>query len=122
MVKLYYKKVCYQIRLGCLVSIWTPHTSQTNTISLALPDASLAISIFPERDHASYFTIHTDSDDGTLCKKPQSYQPGRQLLHLFTLKNFIQGGHEVAGGKIMVCVKSIGGKRMRKCAFSEQSF
>lgn len=109
-------KVCYEVRLGHLVSVWTPHTSQTDTFSPALPNASIAISIFPERDHASYFMIHTDSDDGTLCKKPQGYRPGRELPRLFTLKGFIQSGHEVADGKIIVCVKSIGGKRKRTCA------
>lgn len=115
-VKLYYAKVCHEIRLGHLVSIWTPHTSQADTISLALQNASLATSIFPERDNACYFMIHTDSDDGTLCKKPQGYKCGGELSRLITLKSFICGGHEVADGRIMVCVKSIGGRRKSKSA------
>lgn len=64
--------------------------------------------------------IHTDSDDGTLCKKPQGYRPGRELSHLLTLQGFIHSGHEIAGGKIMVCVKSIGGKRTSKYTYSEK--
>lgn len=59
--------------------------------------------------------IHTNSDDGTLCTNPRGYLPGREPLHLYTLKEFVHGGHEVADGKLLVCVKSIGGKRNRKC-------
>ncbi len=110
-VKLFYARVNYQIHLGHLVSIWTPHTSHADTISLALQNACLATSIFPERDNSCYCMIQTNSDDGILCKKPRGYKPGKELSHLMTLKNFIGGGHEVADGKIMVCVKSIGGKR-----------
>ena len=65
--------------------------------------------------------IHADNDDETLFKKPLGYQPMKELSHLFTLKGFIHGGHEVADGKIMVCVKSIGGKRKCKCAYSGQN-
>lgn len=115
-VKLYYAKVNYEIRLGHLVSIWTSHTSHADTISLALQNASLATSIFPERDNACFFMIHTDSDAGTLCRKPQGYKCGRELSHLITLKSFIGGGHEVADGKILVCVKSIGGRKKSKSA------
>lgn len=60
--------------------------------------------------------IHTNNDDGMLCKKPQGYESGRELSRLITLKGFIGGGHEVADGKIIVCVKSIGGRRKSKSA------
>jgi hypothetical protein len=113
-VKLYYAKVSYQIHLGHLVSIWTPHTSHADTISLTLQNAYLATSIFPERDNTCYFMSQKNSDGGTLCRKPQGYTPGKELSHLISLKNFIGGGHEVSNGKIMICVKSIGGKRKSK--------
>ena len=107
-------KVSYSIHLGHLVSIWTPHTSHADTISLTLQNARLATSIFPERDNTCYFMIQRNSDDGTLCKTPQGHKLGKELSHLISLKHFIGGGHEVANGKIMICVKSIGGKRKSK--------
>ncbi len=53
------------------------------------------------------------SDEGILCKTPLGYKDGKQLDGLITLKNFMDGGHEVASGKVLVCVKSIGGRK--KC-------
>ena len=80
-----------------------------------LQQASVVTSIFPERDNSCYFMIQETSDDGTLCKRPQGYRTGKPLVGLMTLKNFIGGGYEVAEGKILVCVKSIGGHK--KCRF-----
>ena len=57
--------------------------------------------------------IQDQSDEGTLCKTPLGYREGKQLAGLITLKNFIDGGHEVPQARILVCVKSIGGKK--KC-------
>ncbi len=53
------------------------------------------------------------SDEGILCKTPLGYKDDEQLDGLITLKNFVDGGHEVAAGKVLVCVKSIGGRK--KC-------
>ena len=47
---------------------------------------------------------------------PLGYEEGKQLAGLMTLKNFVEGGHEVVDGKILVCVKSIGGRK--KCESS----
>ena len=103
----------YNIRLGLLVSIWTPHVSNAESGSLTVQDASLVTSIFPERDNSCYFMVQERSDEGVMCKTPSGYREGKQLDGLMTLKNFIDGGHEVADGKILVCVKSIGGRK--KC-------
>ncbi len=103
----------YNIRLGLLVSIWTPHVSNAESGSLTVRDASLVTSIFPERDNSCYFMVQEQSDEGVMCKAPLGYRDGKQLDGLMTLKNFIEGGHEVADGKILVCVKSIGGRK--KC-------
>ena len=76
---------------------------------------SLLIYRKPERDKSCYLLVQENSDDGTLCKTPLGYKEGKELKGLMTLKNFIDGGHEVSDGKILVCVKSIGGRK--KCTY-----
>ena len=112
-VRLWYSKIEYDLRIGQLVSIWTPHVSNAEPSSLVLLNASLATSIFPEKDDSCYFAVRQDIDDGTLCKTPLGYREGEQLKGLMTLKGFVGGGYDVHDGKVLVCVKSIGGRR--KC-------
>ena len=57
--------------------------------------------------------LHENSDEGTRFKTPLEYREGHDLPGLMTLKNFIDGGYDVADGRILVCVKSIGAKK--KC-------
>lgn len=68
-------------------------------------------SIFPEKDNSCYFLVQEKSDDGTVCKMPMGYQEGNQLLGLMTLKSFIEGGSEIVDAKVLLCVKSIGGRK-----------
>ena len=110
-MKLWYAKVEYQLRLGHLVSIWTPHISTAESSALTLQNASLVTSIFPERDNSCYFMIQDQNDEGVLCKTPLGYRDGKQLDGLLTLRNYIDGGHEIPASKILVCVKSIGGRK-----------
>lgn len=51
--------------------------------------------------------FHQTSDDGTLCKTPLGYRPGKPLNDLLTLQNFAAGGHDIAGCQILVAVKWI---------------
>lgn len=71
------------------------------------------MSVFPERDNSCYFMVQEQSDDGVLFKTPLGYREGSAMDGLMTLKNFVEGGSEVADGKILVAVKSIGGRK--KC-------
>lgn len=112
-VKLWYAKIDYKLRLGHLVSIWAPHISNAESSSIIMQDTSLVTSIFPERDNSCYFMVQENSDEGVLCKTPPGYRDGKQLDGLITLKNYIDGGHEVPGARVLVCVKSIGGGK--KC-------
>ena len=95
------------------MSVWTPHVSNAESNSLILQHTSLVTSIFPERDNSCYFLVQEKSDEGILCKTPLGYKSGKQLDGLITLKNFMDGGHEIAAKKVLVCVKSIGGRK--KC-------
>ena len=80
---------------------------------MTVRDASLVTSIFPERDNSCYFMVQEQSDEGVMCKTPLGYRDGKQMDGLMTLKSFIEGGYELTDGKILVCVKSIGGRK--KC-------
>jgi len=62
--------------------------------------------------------VQEKSDEGILCKTPLGYKDDEQLDGLITLKNFVDGGHEVAAGKVLVCVKSIGGRKKCRHTFS----
>lgn len=57
--------------------------------------------------------VQEQSDADVACKKPLEYTEGRPLTSLMTLRNFVDGGHEVPDARILVCVKSIGAKK--KC-------
>ena len=114
-VKLWYANKEYNLRLGHLVSIWTPHVSSPTSTSMTLQNASLVTSIFPERDNTCHFMVQERSDEGVLCKTPLGYGDGTQLNGLMTLKNYIGGGHAVVGGKIIVCVRSIGSRKKCMC-------
>ncbi|KAL9607731.1 MAG: hypothetical protein Q9167_007382 [Letrouitia subvulpina] len=116
MVKLWYANMQYHLRLGQLVSIWTPHLSSTESTVRTLQQVSLATSIFPERDPSCYFAIQECRDDGIAYKAPRKDSEEKQLAGLMTLKNFIMGGDEVADVKILVCVKSIGERKLCKCS------
>lgn len=55
--------------------------------------------------------VHENSDDGRLCSKPLGYRTGHSLTGLMTLQNFIDGGCDVVGAKILVVVKATGPKK-----------
>ncbi|KAE9988033.1 hypothetical protein EG327_003557 [Venturia inaequalis] len=110
-VRLWYANCTYNLRLGQLVSIWTPHVSNGEHGSFASSQAPLFTSIFPERDRSCHFMIHENSDEGVLCKTPLGYREGQPLAGLMTLKNFVDGGYDVIDGRMLVCVKSVGARK-----------
>ncbi|KAJ9665735.1 hypothetical protein H2201_004220 [Coniosporium apollinis] len=110
-VRLWYANKDYNLRLGHLVTVWTPHISHSETGQLAPSSAPLFASIFPERDRSCHFMVHENSDEGVQCKTPLEYKEGQPLAGLMTLKNFIEGGYDITDGKILVCVKSIGPRK-----------
>jgi hypothetical protein len=111
----------YDLRIGQLVSIWTPHVSNGEHGSLACTQAPLFTSIFPERDRSCHFMIHLNSDKGVQCRLPLGFKKGQALAGLMTLKNFIDGGYEVTEGRILVCVKSIGARKKGEQSFRSSS-
>ncbi|KAL8779942.1 MAG: hypothetical protein Q9213_006705 [Squamulea squamosa] len=113
-VKLWYLKVDYLLRLGQLASMWTTliSTSDTpRTVPITVQNATCAIDIYTERDNSCYFMLQADKDDGTLSKIPLGYSRDKQLPGLMTLMSFVGGGHDIPTAKILVGVKSIGGRK-----------
>jgi hypothetical protein len=101
----------YNLRLGQLVSIWTPHISNGERGALAVAQAPLFTSIFPERDRSCHFMITENDNQGVEFKSPLGYREGEALSELMTLKSFMDGGCEVSNARILVCVKGVGVKK-----------
>lgn len=56
--------------------------------------------------------IHTTSSTDGICRIPLEYRKAQALPGLMTLASYLGGGHDgIDGAKILVCVKSIGGRR-----------
>lgn len=106
MIRLWYAEVHYDLLLGQLVSLWTSHISP-----LTEHGASHITTIFPERDNSCNFMVLADKDRDMLFKKPLGYTTGKQLTGLTNLRALINGGHEIADCRVIVCVKSIGGRK-----------
>jgi hypothetical protein len=112
----------YKIRLGQLVSIWTPHISNGEHGTLAVAHAPLFTSIFPERDRSCHFMIQENSDEGTQARKPLHFEEGEALTGLMTLKSFMDGGFEVTNVRLLVCVKGVGAKKKSMLVINRDVF
>ena len=55
--------------------------------------------------------LHDYSDQGVACRTPVGYQKGKELEKLMTLGDFLGGGYDVEGVRVLVCVKSVGCRR-----------
>lgn len=82
-------------------------------MNLSVSSAPLFVSIFPERDRSCHLLVHEAGADGLRCTTPLGYKESQALAGLMTLKNFMEGGHEVVNCKILVCVRTIGAKKKR---------
>lgn len=110
-VRLYFSHKSYPFRIGQLVSIWTTFVSDAAAINgsmTSIPNVPLATSIFPGRDTSTHIMVHLKSDTGESIRTPLGCEGTKTLPGLMTLKNFVEGGHEVDECKILVCVKSVG--------------
>lgn len=59
--------------------------------------------------------VQADKEDGSLSRTPLGYNHDKQLADLMTLKSFVEGGHDVPTARVLVCVKSIGGRKKCMC-------
>jgi hypothetical protein len=127
-VRVWFADHCPRVRLGSLVSVWTNHSRSSSGLihvftysrsavsdgelgNMSSASAPLFASLFPERDRSCHIMVHENSDNGTMFKRPLGHREGRQMSDLMTLQNFIDGGYDVVGAKILVVVKSLGQRK-----------
>ena len=110
-VRLRCSEMEHQLRLGQLVKVWTPHISIADYDTLASRRVSLFTWVFPAKDNSCYFQIQNESNRGAMCKTPLGYQGGKRLPGLITLKDFVNGRHEIMRPKILVCVNGVEKRR-----------
>ena len=94
--------------------VWAAHVS--NAGAGAGTGGGLCVSVFPERDRSCWFMVVEGEEDGGLCRTPVGCREGRASDGLMTLRGFVQGGFEVVGGRVLVAVKSIGGRKKCRCS------
>ena len=113
-VRLWYANTAWgaRLKLGMLATVWTVHVSRggSERVNLAPVAAPLFTTIFPEGEKSCHFAVH-EGDEGTMFKRPF----GVRESNLMTLKNFIDGGYDVDGCRLLVCVKNIGARK--KCGW-----
>ncbi|KAE9375339.1 hypothetical protein N431DRAFT_542887 [Stipitochalara longipes BDJ] len=114
-IKLYFANTPYPLKLGHLLSIWTAFISDTSKTDIPkIPGVLVYANLFPGRVTSDHVMIHTNasSSDG-ICRTPLEYKRGQPLPGLMTLNSYLSSGHDgvTGGAKILVCVKSIGGKK-----------
>ncbi|KAL8761698.1 MAG: hypothetical protein Q9184_002202 [Pyrenodesmia sp. 2 TL-2023] len=115
-VRLWFAKIDYQLRLGQVVSVWTTrisHMDFTDGNLSTAQAASSATTIFPERDKCCYIMVEESLTEEKIFRAPIGYHSDEQFPGLVTLKRFVDGGHELPNVKVLVCVKSVGGRK--KC-------
>jgi hypothetical protein len=101
-IRLSYTLVSYGLRIGQLVAVWATYVANGDRGVFPCAVAPLYIKIFPEKDKSCHIRLLDDSETVQLCRKPLNYEPT-----LMSLKEFAQGGFEVADAKVLVIVKSI---------------
>ncbi|KAM0720908.1 hypothetical protein Q7P37_003193 [Cladosporium fusiforme] len=110
-VRVWYANRYPHVRLGSLVSVWTNHISNGESGNMSSTTAPLFASLFPERDRSCHLMIHENSDEDIMYKRPLGHHDGRPMPNLMTLQNFIDGGYDVIGARILVVVKSLGQRK-----------
>lgn len=115
LVKLWFAHREYDAVLGSVVSLWTTHIFAVSKApgSLAVPNPSLSVNIFPERDSSCCFMVLDPTERKNSCKVTPGYN-WPPIPDLITLKQFMEGGSDIPNAKILVCVKSISPQKSGK--------
>ncbi|KAF2137515.1 uncharacterized protein K452DRAFT_196077, partial [Aplosporella prunicola CBS 121167] len=123
MLRLWHAQAAYPLRLGQLLKVWTTHVAHAPVVTYALApeNAPLVTSIFPERDRGCHVQLLESMVHEKDCHVPlgcaeaaRSGRPG-QIPGLMGLATFAEGGCEVRGARVLVCVKGIGARRTVMC-------
>lgn len=95
------------------MTIFTNSIAAANTpaYNIKIPYVVTACSIFPGRDTACHIVFEDKDHFQSAYRAPLDYQPEQALAGLINLKSFLAGGNEVPDVKLLVCVKSMSGKK-----------
>ncbi|KAI1806829.1 hypothetical protein F4811DRAFT_104753 [Daldinia bambusicola] len=128
-VKLYYGKTSdYQLLFGQRVTVWATFIANTTQGSSgSIPFCASSTKIYPGRNIATHIAFHKDSlnSDGhriLRCPLDCNLSDYTYLPSLVALKAYLSTGYDMAEGKILVCVRSVGPRRTihskkRQCDF-----
>jgi hypothetical protein len=110
-VKLWYDKVSFEPRFGQLLSIWTVHVAAHDPTTLSSTNPYPFITIFPEVETSCHVKTLEGEEYAPVCRQPIGLNTEGRLLGLMTLRDFINGGSELAGSKVLLAIKSIGHRK-----------
>jgi hypothetical protein len=111
-IKLYFAQDPYPLKLGQLLSCWTVFISDASKpSSTIIPSVIVGANMFPGRVTSDHILIHTNESSENICRIPLEYRRMVPLPGLMSLDSWVNGGHDVGGSKILVCVRSIGRKK-----------
>ncbi|KAI5927094.1 hypothetical protein F4810DRAFT_429913 [Camillea tinctor] len=117
-VKLYYSSSSsYQFLLGQRVTIWATYIAEKTSAIDPIPFCFSTTTIHPGINRATNIYFHTDpvgSEDDRMLRLPieADISHFNGLPDLFTLNVFISSGHDLGTGRILVCVRSVGPRRL----------
>ncbi|KAI1483125.1 hypothetical protein F4774DRAFT_416690 [Daldinia eschscholtzii] len=117
-VKLYYGKASdYQLLLGQRVTLWATFIANSAQGSSGnIPFCASSTKIYPGRNIATHITLYKDPPDSDghrilRCPLDCNLRDYSYLPALMTLKAYLSTGYDMAEGKILVCVRSVGPRR-----------
>lgn len=100
------------MKLGLLVSIWTPFISRTHVAeAFLMPNTKLSTSIFPGRDPTVHLILHQHSDAGGSCRAPLLFHSGYPLPGLVSVQTLLEVIDDLPESRVLVFVKSIGSEK-----------
>ncbi|KAK6841560.1 Nucleic acid-binding protein [Apiospora arundinis] len=118
-VKIFYGRPTHHTPiLGQRVTIWATYLCHAKKGEIGhIPLVHCATTIYPGRNHASHITFHQDSPGSTetsLLREPLEFDPEMldDLRGLMTLRSFLDAGYDMGDGKVLVCVRSIGPRKV----------
>jgi hypothetical protein len=103
-ITLWYADVEYDLTLGLLFSVWTPHVSDQKSDG----PACLVTSIFPERDATCHLLVYRRSDLGVMCKLPFGYREGYPFCGLDSLADSAEKSDGDFDSRVLAYVKAVG--------------
>ncbi|KAK8049188.1 hypothetical protein PG994_010918 [Apiospora phragmitis] len=104
--------------LGQRVTIWSTHFCHTNKGEIGhIPLVHCSTTIYPGRNQASHIVFHHDppgTRETSMLREPLEFniETPDDLRGLMTLGSFLDAGYDMGDGKVLVCVNSVGPRKV----------